>query len=207
MQVRRHVRLGAAVMGSDIIQVGKVDRLVIDRRTRQIVQLVARQGLILTKDRIVERDMANHVDAEGRVFLNLTSKEAEGLREYVVTDYVPRGHQSDFSWRGAIGTPLGGPLTTITDASTRYDNLAEQVIVVEKGMSVTARDGEKLGELEDVELDQDAVVTGLTISSGRFQKERRSFGVDQVAGVGVDYVRLTLTEAEAQAVTPNAGAD
>lgn len=197
-----YVRLGAAVLGSDGEEVGKVNRLVIDRKTLQIIEVTAKKGWLLTKDRIVTREMASDVDAEGRIHLKMTSKEAEQLGEYFVTDYVPQNHQSDFSWSQAVGTPIGGPRTTITDYSTRYDNLPENIVVVEKDMDVNSRDGEKLGELQDIVFGENAIVTGLTVGSGRHNAELRSFSVDQVAGVGNDYVRLKLTLDEARAVEP-----
>ena len=201
------VRLGAPVIGKDTVEVGKVDRIVIDRKSLQIVELIVKQGRILSKDRIIQRQMADRVDADGRVYLNLTSQEVDGVQEYFVTDYVPRDRRDDISFTSAIGTPIGGPLNTIADASTRYDNLPENVVVVEKGMDVNDRDGEKFGELEDIEFDADVTVTGFTVSSGRFnRKEHRSFKVEQVAGVGQDYVRLNITAEEARA-TPQQSTD
>jgi len=200
------VRLGAPVIGKDSVEVGKVDRIVIDRKSLQIVQLIVKQGRILSKDRIIPREMANRVDDEGRVYLNLTSQEVDGAQEYFVTDYVPPNRRDDISWSTAIGTPIGGPVP-MSDASTQYDNLPENVVVVEKGMDVNDRDSEKLGELEDIEFDANVTVTGFTVSSGRFnRKELRSFKVEQVAGVGVDYIRLNLTVEEARAI-PQQSAD
>ncbi len=122
-----------------------------------------------------------------------------------MTDYVPLDHHTDFSWTAAVGAPLGGPLTTVTSDSVRYTNLPEHTVVVGKGMDIHERDGETVGELDELDVSDDGVITGLTISRGRFNKEYRSFPVENVAGVGVDYVRLTLTAAEIEAVEPTKG--
>jgi sporulation protein YlmC with PRC-barrel domain len=192
------VRLGAPVMTKEMVQVGTVGKIVIDRKSLQIIQLVVRHGRIFASELIIQRSMANHVSEDGKVFLNLTEQEFEAQKPYFTADYVPPGHQTDFSWNRAIGAPIGGPLTTITDDSVRYSNLPENVVVIEKGMDVNDVDGEKIGELEDLEFDQDVAVTGFTVSSGRRHKQHQSFKVDQVAGVGVDYVRVNVAASEVQ---------
>lgn len=197
-----HVRLGALVLDKYAIDVGHVDRLIIDPRSRQIVQLVAKQGRLKRKEVIIDRSMANHVDTEGRVHLGITEQEVDRLREFYSVDYTPPNHAEEFSWVGAVAMPLGGPRTTITNSSTQYSTLPEDVRVVKKGMEVKGQDFETIGEIHDVEFDNDVAVTGFTVlTGGRRHHEQRSFPVTQVAGVGVDYIRLNISAAEALAMT------
>lgn len=200
-----HVRLGALVRDKNAVDVGHVDRLVIDPHTRRIVQIVVKQGRLRTKDIIIDRSLANHVDADGRVHLSITEQEVDELREFITVEYAPRNQAAEFSWTETIATPLGGPRTAITNVTTQYTTLAEDVRVVRKDMDVKGSDFEKVGELEDIEFDNDVSVTGFTVRTGRLLHERRSFPVTQVAGVGVDYVRLSITSSDALAVTPNEG--
>jgi sporulation protein YlmC with PRC-barrel domain len=201
------VRLGASVLGSDDKEVGSVDRLVIDPQSRQILQLVAKQGrmslqgVIDPKELIVDRTMVSNVDDEGQVHLALTSEEASALREFYAVDYAPLSHHEEFSWTRALGAPLGGgQRSTVTDATTRYTSLPDNIVVVKKGMDVQDREFEKFGELDDIEFDENAEVTGFTVHSGRWRRqEHYHFNVEQVAGVGTDYVRLNLTSDEARA--------
>ena len=123
---------------------------------------------------IIGRNMANHVSEDGKVFLNLSEAELERQKAYFTTDYTPPGHQTDFSWTRSVGAPIGGPLTTITDDSTQYSILPENVVVVEKGIAVNNVDREKIGELDDLEFDNDVAVTGFTVTAGLSQATPRA---------------------------------
>lgn len=200
-----HVRLGAAVLDKNQVVVGHVDRLIIDPKARQIVQLVARQGHINAKDHIIDRSMASHVDADGRVHLNITAEEVEKLGEFYAVDFSPKGERREYDWMATLGAPLGEPLTTVTQSSTRYTTLPENVVVVAKGLDVRDRDFEKIGELEDIDFGDQATITGFTARGGRmFRHTTHTFRAGQVAGVGTDYVRLNLTAAEVEASQPGA---
>jgi uncharacterized protein YrrD len=192
-----HVKLGANVLDKSEEHVGKVDRLVIEPGSRQILQVVAKQGFLDTKSQIIDRSMVDHVDDEGHVHLKLTKAEVENLKEYYAVNYTSPNAPIEFSWRTSLGAPLGGPLTTVSDTSVQYNSLPDNVVVITKGMDVQDRDFEKIGELDDIEFDENAAVTGFTITSGgRFRKTHHSFKVEQVAGVGQEYVRVDLASSE-----------
>ena len=87
--------MAEALVGLIVISVAQVDRLVIDPRTRQIVQLVAKQGRVRRRDYIIDRAMVNHVDVDVRVHLSITEEEVEGLREFVTIDYAPPNNSMD----------------------------------------------------------------------------------------------------------------
>ena len=92
-----HVRLGARVLDKNKIEVGQVDRLVINPETRQIVQLVDTQGLLRQKEVIIDREVASYVGADGSVYLNITEQEVNQLREFLAIDYAPRNASNEFS--------------------------------------------------------------------------------------------------------------
>jgi uncharacterized protein YrrD len=199
------VRLGAAVLDRDMNEIGKVSRLVIDPQSRQIMQLVARHGHIDTTDYIVERGMTSHVDPDGRVYLKLSGKEVENLRQFYAVNYNAPGRPPEFSWVRAVGAPLGGPLTDVTDTSVQYNTLRENLVVVTKGMDVQDKEFEKFGELEDVEFDESITITGFTVKSGGpLRHKLHSFRIDQVAGVGQEYVRVNVSHDEALATPASA---
>lgn len=190
-----YVRLGATVLDRDLAKVGTVERLIIDPGSWQIVQLIVKQGRVDARNLIIERGMVSDIDADGRVRLTLTSRDVARLRELYAVDYAPPTEHADFSWTRAMGPP-----STITDVTTRYTSQPENTVSIAKGMDVQDRDFEKVGELEDIEFDQDAKVTGFTVRSGRrFRQTQSHFRVEQVAGVGTGYVRLTLSGDEARA--------
>jgi uncharacterized protein YrrD len=203
-----HVKLGAAVLDKNQVEVGRVERLVIDPGKRQIIQLVARHGRIDPKHHIIESNVVNHVDAEGKVHLNLTESEVSGLREFYSVNYTKQSYQADFSWSQAVGTPLGGPIEAASAGSTQYTTLPDNVVVVTKGMDVQDKDFEKFGEIEDIEFGQQAVVTGFTVrSGGMLRHDYHYLPVEHVVGVGTDYVRVNLTGDEARAMPARAASD
>jgi hypothetical protein len=196
-----HVKLGATVLDKNQVEVGKVERLVIDPGPRRIIQLVAKHGLVDPKHHTIDSSVVNHVDAEGRVHLNVNEREVSGLREYYAVNYTKQSYQPEFSWSQAVGTPLGGPSEAISAGATEYTSLSDNVVVVTKGMDVQDRDFEKFGELEDIEFGQNAIVTGFTVKSGgRLRHDYHYVPVEHVAGVGTDYVRVNLTGDEARAM-------
>jgi hypothetical protein len=203
-----HVKLGATVLDRHLVNVGHVERLVIAPGQRRIVQLVAKHGLIDPKLHIIDTSVVDHVDAEGNVHLAITEQEVAGTKEFYAVDYTPQSARGEFSWTQAVGAPIGGPDRTITSQSTQYTSLPENVVVVAKGMDVQDRDFEPFGELEDIEFDQDAVITGFTVKSGRrFRQTHHYFPVEHVAGVGTNYVRVNLSGDEARAMPARASSD
>ncbi len=194
------VRLGATVLDRHVVNVGSIEQLVIDPGKRQIIQLVAKHGRIDPKHHIIDRTLVDHVDAEGNVHLTVTEQEVAGLREFYAVDYTPQSARGEFSWTQALGAPIGGPDRTISSSSTQYTTLPDNVVIVSKGMDVQDKDFEKIGELEDIEFDQDAIITGFTVRGGhRFRQTHHYFQIEQVAGVGTNYVRVNLTGDEARA--------
>lgn len=203
-----HVRLGATVLDNNQVDVGRVERLVIDPGQRQIIQLVAKHGRVDPKHHIIDRGVVSRVDEEGRVHLNVSEREVSGLREYYAVNYVKQSYQGEFSWSQAVGTPLGGPSQTISPGATEYTTLPENVVVVTKGMDVQDSDFEKFGELEDIEFGQNAIVTGFTVrSGGMLRHDYHYLPVEHVAGVGEDYVRVNLTGDEARAMPARSASD
>jgi hypothetical protein len=193
------VRLGATVLDRHVVDVGRIEQLVIDPGKRQIIQLVAKHGHIDPKHHIIDTSVVDHVDAEGNVHLTVTEQEVSGLKEFYAVDYTKQSDRGEFSWSQAVGTPLGGPDRVISERSTQYTSLPDNVVIVAKGMKVQDRDFEEFGELEDVEFGQGAIITGFTVRSGRrFRQTHHYFQVEQVAGVGTDYVRVNVSGDEAR---------
>ncbi|HYI16441.1 MAG TPA: hypothetical protein VEX37_13680 [Thermomicrobiales bacterium] len=203
-----HVRLGASVLDRHVVNVGHVEQLVIDPARRQIVQLIAKRGHIDAKHHIIDKSIVDHVDAEGNVHLNVSEQEVAGTREFYAVNYTPQSAKGEFSWTQAVGAPLGGPDRTVFDGSTQYTSLPDNVVLVAKGMDVQDRDFEKIGELEDVEFDQNAIITGFTVRAGRrLRHTHHYFLVEQVAGVGSNYVRVDLSADEARDTPPRSSSD
>mgnify|MGYP000114961104 CR=1 FL=1 len=82
------IELGKPVVSKDGERVGRVDRIALDYDTREVEQIIVHQGVLLTRDRIVDRDLIERVEDDGTVRLAITAEEVERLPEFVEAEFV-----------------------------------------------------------------------------------------------------------------------
>ncbi len=82
------IELGKPVVSKDGERVGRVDRIALDYDTREVKQVIVHQGVLLTRDRIVDRDLIERVDPDGTVRLTVTAAEVERLPEFVEAEFI-----------------------------------------------------------------------------------------------------------------------
>lgn len=82
------IQLGKPVVSKDGKQVGRVDRIALDYETREVKQIVVHQGVLLTHDRLVDRELIDRVDEDGTVHLALTAAEVDRLPEFVEAEFI-----------------------------------------------------------------------------------------------------------------------
>lgn len=82
------IELGKPVISKDGERVGRVDRIALDYETHEVKQIIVHQGVLLTRDRIVDRELIEQVDEDGTVRLLLTAEEVERLPECVEAEFA-----------------------------------------------------------------------------------------------------------------------
>lgn len=82
------IELGKPVVSKDGERVGRVDRIALDYDTREVKQIIVHQGVLLTRDRIVDRDLIERIDEDGTIRLLITAEEVERLPEFVEAEFA-----------------------------------------------------------------------------------------------------------------------
>ena len=204
------VDLGAKVMTSDGEDVGRVKHLVLDPSTTELRTAVVEHGVLNKESRMVPiASIASATEEELR--LDLTKDEYEQLPEFFHTDYTapPPGYTLPVAYPGGgLLWPLGYPSSAIgepapvgSEAYELTEQLREQNLdnaVIDKDSDVMSRDGEKIGEVEQFEIDS---VTGkpsrLIVRKGFLLTESLDVPLSAIASVDDGAVVLNLSKDEA----------
>jgi|SRR5215203_3190518 sporulation protein YlmC with PRC-barrel domain len=204
------VDLGAKVITNDGEDVGRVKHLVLDPSTTELRTAVVEHGLLNKESRMVPiASIASATEEELR--LDLTKDEYEQLPEFFHTDYTapPPGYTLPVGYPGGgLLWPLGYPASAVdepapieSEAYQRTEQLREQNLdnaVIDKDSDVMSRDGEKIGEVEQFEIDS---VTGkpsrLVVRKGFLLTESFDVPLSAIASVDDGAVVLNLSKDEA----------
>lgn len=82
------IRLDSKIMTSDGETVGSVDSVIVNGDSHEVMGVIARQGMIFTKDRIIERQYMDRVDDDGTIHVSETSDEIDHFPEFVEAKYA-----------------------------------------------------------------------------------------------------------------------
>jgi sporulation protein YlmC with PRC-barrel domain len=204
------VDLGARAITSDGEEVGHVKHLVLDPITTELRTAVVEHGHLNRESRMVPIASISSATEE-QIQLDITRDEFEGLPEFVQADYTapPPGYTIPFSYPGGgLLWPLGyaGPAVANrgqmeNEAYERTEELREQNLenaVIDTDSDVISRDGEKIGEVEQLEFDS---ATGkpsrLIIRKGFLLTKSLDVPLSAIASVDDGAVVLNLSKDEA----------
>lgn len=108
------IEINARVVSKDGEQIGKVDRIVIDPESREVIEIVTHKGLFSEEDRIIERSFIESGD-DDTVRLNIEAYKVHELPMFASVDYLtPEG-----SWDQVMYPKQGeeyGYTTTASEA-------------------------------------------------------------------------------------------
>ena len=210
------VQLGQDVYGSDNKKVGSVDRLVIDPRTKEVKQLVVGKGFFTHEDKLVDLAMVDYVGNEG-VVLNVPSSTVHDLPGYVKEEVVVRTRPEDLADRPLgyaagtggeeilLGTPNVGrgyegasgsfydPAPINPPIVETEQNIPGGDVTIGKGAELVSSDGQNLGKVQEVFLDDRGNTTGFLIESGHIRQHHFSIPIDWVGEIDDNKVHLNVT--------------
>lgn len=202
----------AEVSLPDGTPVGRVDRVVVDPRTRELSHIVVRKGLLFTVDKVVP--IAWIVAAnDGGVTLRAQPEDMEALPDFEAEAYVrvsddePPGIHKDgatplFWYPLGLGTPSHLPTLPIDGYRTQvHQNIPDGAVALKKGAKVMTRDSKHVGNVDEVLTDaRTEQVIGLVIAHGMLFKEKRRVPVTWVDWISEDEVRLLVGERQLEAL-------
>lgn len=213
------VDVGARVRSRDGKQLGEIEQLMYLPETRQVGGFLLGKG-ILSAPKIIETELIERTGSEG-VTLSLTAAEVEQLPAYVRKQLVrpagdvaipdPSGAPVDvargngpWAMRGVEGLPNVGASSLFLYApigeieTMNVSNLPENVVLVGEGTDVVGADGKKIGQVDEVFVDDGHRVTGLLVKAGWLFRHHVTIPADAIAAITHEEVRLRMPAAAAE---------
>jgi sporulation protein YlmC with PRC-barrel domain len=190
--------------------VGRVKHLVLDPATTELRTAVVEHGMLSRESRMIPIASVTSAN-EKEIRVDFTKGQFEELPEFVQTDYTspPPGYALPVSYPGGgLLWPLGYPTPTVEEpavgsqeAYQREEELRQRNLenaVIDTDSEVLSRDGEKIGEVEQFEIDS---VTGkparLVIRKGFLLSKSLEVPMSAIASVDDGAVVLNLSKDEA----------
>lgn len=195
---------GVSVFSADEIEVGSVERVVIDPRTREVTHVVIGNSLLFNDSRIIPVQMIASADAE-RILLLADQGSVENLSYFEETHFIslvgedkaelPKTYGQPLYWYPPAGMAMMGypgyfayPVPTQTE-----QNLPEELIALKDGAKVTDSSKEDFGEIEQVITDSESgKVTHFVVGWGLLQRRHKLIPALWVDTVDENHVRLVV---------------
>jgi uncharacterized protein YrrD len=215
-------RDGADVLTATGEKIGRVDRVVLDPRTKEVTHLVVRKGLLLTTDKVLPVAMVSQATDEA-VTLNRNVSDPKELPDFEETHYV---NVDEYEWnrRRAVGSapgraaaqsyvpamywypPTGVMAPGLAAAATvpyyempaaqaeTTQNIPGNTVALKEGADVVSADGEKVGSVERVFADSGSNrATHLLVSQGVLFQKHKPVPTTWIEEVTEDEVRLAVS--------------
>jgi uncharacterized protein YrrD len=191
-----------AVFTSDDREVGKIDRVVLDPRTKEVTHVVVRKGLLFTEDKVVPIDQIAEAGEERVVLrqdINFETLPDFEENHYITLDgeekpgqYSPAHAQPMYWYPFQSGQDYQIPAPVPFMVETER-NIPDRTVAVKEGAKVTSADGEHVGNIERVFVDPDTDrVTTFLVSKGLLLKEKMLIPGAWVTGFGEREVKLAV---------------
>ncbi len=210
------VGIGESVLTSDGKDIGKVDGLVVDPDSMDMLEIIVHKGFLFSTDRIIDVVYIDRVDDDGTIHLNVDASRANDFPPYVTHEYVvatgtDRGAMpvgvgigptvnQPIMWRarpvgrGMHVTGEAGYLAAVAQAvpvEVRSD-LPTAAVVIDAGTDVIAADGQKIGTVDDILYNDEDELTGFIVEAGFFHHRDIPVPISNVAAITSRYVRLNV---------------
>jgi uncharacterized protein YrrD len=201
----------AEVQTSSGEKVGRVDRVVIDPKSKELTHLVVKKGILFTTDKVIPLDHVESAD-ESKVVLKEGSGDPGDYPDFEETHYIPAEETDKFArretsdlrplawyyplpggawWRRPMGAYRGYPEPPHTRRTEL--NIPEGTVPLEEGAKVLSSEGEHVGDVERVYVEEDEQrVTHLLISQGLVSKTNKLIPTMWVEHVLENEVHLSV---------------
>ena len=200
----RYVK-GAEVFTAAGEKVGKISRMVIDAKTRDVTDLVVERGILAGDEKVVPIGLVD-VENEERITLRETNQSVDEFLDYETTHYVPVENagtsydnvETTFWYPPAnfqVQMPRAGLVSNaIPDQVPQTEtSIPEGRIAISEGAPVVSADDTHIGNIEQVITNSESnTVTHFVIGKGFLLKQHKvvpAFWVDNMDG---DKVRLSV---------------
>jgi uncharacterized protein YrrD len=154
----------ATVYSADGHEVGRIDRVVLDPQTKEVTNLIIRQGVFLSEDKVVPISLVSQTD-ENHVELRANADDLHNLQNYEETYYVDSTGdlRTDYpatplyAYPPVSGMIMGGtpiipePIGSLNqEVSHTEKNIPQDTVALKEGARVISQDDEHVGNIERV---------------------------------------------------------
>lgn len=200
----------AEVLTSDGRKVGRIDRVVIDPKTKMVTHLVVKKGFLFTRDKVVPLDDVGSTTEEQVILNKKAGKQTEFL-DFEETHHVPVEYIDSFRKQGQEGYarplvwhyPNPGIGWWGEEVYPRYprpqyivkteQNVPPGTVPLQEGAKVVSANGDHVGDVERIFADpEEHRATHLLISKGMLLKEKKLIPTPWVDSVFENEVRLAV---------------
>jgi sporulation protein YlmC with PRC-barrel domain len=196
-------RPNARVYTLDGKNVGRVDRVVLDSRTRDVIHLVVRKGFLFSEAKVVPMGLIVAATDKGVTLWG----DVSDFETLPLFEDTPALQASDclLPTEPVAVPPLyfyppsgGAPSIAVADAPTlsvveTSQSIPEGTVALKEGAKVIAHDGKCIGTVEQILVDPHLDrATDLVIAQGLLVKEKRRVPVTWMSEVKEDEVHLAV---------------
>lgn len=155
-------KTGADVFSGEGEKIGTISRVVIDPRTTEVSSLIVGKGVLFRTDKVIPVTLID-LDFEDRIVLKKTNQDIlEDFPDFEIAHYVPldepdNPYHDDIEasyWYPPVhlwwttGNYVGYPMPEFI-LKTEKD-IPEGTVALEEGAKVISRDGEHVGNVEEI---------------------------------------------------------
>lgn len=208
------IEIGKRVVASTGKHIGNVDHIVLNSETQEFLLFIVREGLILTKDRMIDPSFVESVDADGTVHLNVDENRIDELPEFVHAKFAPSIPEDDWMKLTKAYTPtilmapaefayanrpsgLEGDSADGIDPS-EVSNLPPNAAVIDRRSKVFDHEGNEIGSVEDVAYQDDGTLVSIEVRAGHLEHHIYTVVAADVASISQMRVVLKISKEEAE---------
>lgn len=227
----------ALIVTHDGQEVGHLDRVAINPRSKDVTHLVVRKGLLFPVDKVIEMTYVDTVTPE-RITLRPEVGDPKYLPPFEVKHYVGTGAVTPVDTEGGLGRifaprgywtapggemgGLGGvpvrgvpesptPVPKLPPEGTELEvakNIPDTTVALKEGATVVSDKGEKVGSIARIVANEaTGRATHFVLSTGALANELKAIPVDWVEVVQEKEVRLLVETDVIEQMASYEGAD
>lgn len=199
---------GAKVYTSDGKDVGRVDRVVLHPKTKEVTHLVVNKGFLFNEDKVIPIGLVAST-AGNRVTLHGIESDLDTLLPFEEPHYLPLDESEagiaayPLGWASPyyLYDPLGGDLG-YTNYEAGYNhpyhskteqNIPQDTIALKEGARVITANGQDIGSVTRIFTNsQNDQVTHILIAEGFIIKEHKLIPVSWIREIQQDEIRLNV---------------
>jgi uncharacterized protein YrrD len=211
---------GATIVTADGDHVGKIDRVVMDPRTKTVTHLVVRRGWLFKTDKVLPVDSIART-ADDRVVLRADAGDLDQLPDFEEKQYILVDEQEMVRQAEAAGGPPV-PVASAAPAMLWYppvpagegnvepglgrspgkprytrtieQNIPEDTVALKEGAKVMSADGQHVGDIQEVFVSSETKkATHFLITHGLLLKTQRMIPIHWVQMVTEDQADLAVS--------------